>query len=39
VTRFKLATLVALMGFGITTLSGCVIVHHRDGGITIRPMH
>jgi hypothetical protein len=36
--RWKSAALLVLMCLGIASLSGCVVVHHRDGGITFRPM-
>lgn len=35
----KLFALFALLCVGVTSLSGCVVEHHRDGGVTFRPWH
>jgi hypothetical protein len=36
--RWRLAALLAALAVGITSLSGCAVVHRRDGGVTIRPL-
>jgi hypothetical protein len=38
-TRFKVAALLALACIGAASLSGCVVEHHRDGGVEVRPIH
>src|SRR5690242_1749271 len=35
----KAIALLALIGIGITSLGGCVVHEHRDGGVTVRPVH
>jgi hypothetical protein len=35
----KTTALLALIGIGITSLGGCVVREHRDGGVTVRPVH
>lgn len=35
----KTTALLALIGIGITSLGGCVVHEHRDGGVTVRPVH
>ena len=38
--RFVRATaLLALIGIGVTSMGGCVVHEHRDGGVTVRPVH
>jgi hypothetical protein len=38
-TFTRAAALLALIGIGITSLGGCVVREHRDGGVTVRPAH
>jgi hypothetical protein len=35
----KLAMILAALAIGVTSLAGCVVHEHRDGGVTIRPLH
>jgi len=35
----KAIALLALIGIGVTSLGGCVVHEHRDGGVTVRPVH
>ena len=37
--RFKIAVLLTLACIGVASLSGCVVEHHRDGGVEVRPVH
>jgi hypothetical protein len=39
VTFMRAAAMLALIGIGITSLGGCVVREHRDGGVTVRPAH
>jgi hypothetical protein len=36
---YKVFGLFALLCVGMTSLSGCVVEHRRDGGVTFRPLH
>jgi hypothetical protein len=38
-TFMRAAAMLALIGIGITSLGGCVVREHRDGGVTVRPAH
>jgi hypothetical protein len=35
----RLVLLLALVGVGMASLSGCVLQERRDGGVTVRPVH
>ena len=36
--RRRFVVLLAALCVGAASLSGCAVVHHRDGGVTIRPL-
>jgi hypothetical protein len=38
-SMYRLLALLALLCVGVTSLSGCVVEHRRDGGVTFRPLH
>jgi len=35
----RATALLALIGMAVTSLGGCVVHEHRDGGVTVRPVH
>jgi hypothetical protein len=37
--NFRILAVVALALIGALSTGGCVVQEHRDGGVTIRPMH
>ena len=38
-TFVRATAMFALIGIGIASLGGCVVHEHRDGGVTVRPVH
>jgi hypothetical protein len=35
----KVAMILVALTIGVTSLAGCAVHEHRDGGVTIRPLH